>query len=269
MGHEVVEWITSYYSTLETLPVYPSTSSTALRAALSQDVPEAGSDFASLLNLVRDVIFPGSRHNGHPRFFGYVASPGTPATAFADLLASVLNANVTAWRSAPAATEVERLTVDWIKQIIGYSAEAEGVFVSGGSMANLCGIAAARQAKAPGNVTTAGCHALGRPMRLYVSEEGHFSSRKAAGLLGIGRDNVRAIRVDARLRMDTDDLARAIEEDLVTGYLPFCIVASAGTVSTGAMDPLDEVAEVAARFGLWMHVDACYGGFAALAPSQE
>ena len=269
MGEEVVRWITSYYGELDTLPVFPDTSSAALRSALDRDLPLEGTGFNEVLDIVRDVIFPSTRHNGHPRFFGYVASPGTAATAFADLLASALNANVTSWRSAPAPTEIERLSVDWIKQILGYPADSAGVFVSGGSVANLCGIAAARQARAPGNMMAEGYHTLTRPMRLYVSEEGHFSVRKAAGLLGIGRDNVQAIRTDKRLRMDPDALVGAVEADLAAGYLPFCVVASVGTVGTGAVDPLDEIADVAARFGLWVHVDASYGGFAALAPSRQ
>ena len=269
MGEEVVRWIASYYGELDTLSVFPGTSSAALRSALDRDLPVEGTDFNAVLDVVRDVIFASSRHNGHPRFFGYVASPGTAATAFADLLASALNANVTSWRSAPGPTEIERLSLDWIKQIVGFPASGEGVFVSGGSVANLCGIAAARQARAPGNVTAEGCHTLTRPMRLYISDEGHFSVPKAAGLLGIGRDNVRAIRTDERLRLDVDALVRAVEEDFAAGYLPFCVVGSAGAVGTGAVDPLDEIADVAAGFGLWMHVDASYGGFAALAPSRQ
>ncbi|HYE58705.1 MAG TPA: pyridoxal-dependent decarboxylase, partial [Rhodothermales bacterium] len=169
-------------------------------------------------------------------------------------------------RSAPAPTEVERLTVNWIKEILGVPASAEGVFVSGGSMANLCGLTAARDWKAPGFTDTG---AAGRTLRIYTSQEAHFSVHKAAGLLGIGRANVREVRVDEHLRMDTSDLVRLIEEDLTAGFLPCCVVASAGTVGTGAMDPLRAIRSVSDRYGLWMHVDASYGGFAALAPSAR
>jgi glutamate/tyrosine decarboxylase-like PLP-dependent enzyme len=249
--------------------ILSNTSSHAIREKLNQEIPIEGKDFNELLEIIKQVIFPASRHNGHPRFFGYVASPGTAATAIADLLASALNPNVTSWRSAPGPTEVERLTIQWIKQIIGYVPEAEGLFVSGGSMANLCGLVAARNAKAPKDITMEGFQALDGAMRLYVSEEAHHSISKAAGLLGIGHNNVRQVQVNSRFQMDTDALAKCIEEDLASGYLPFCVAASAGTINTGACDPLEEVAEVAAQYGLWFHVDGCYGGIATLAPSKR
>src|SRR4029077_9197693 len=145
-----------------------------------------------------------SRQNAHPRMFGYVQSPGTPLAAFADLLASILNANLTVWRSAPAPVEIERLTIDWIRQILGFNAEAGGLFVSGGSMANLAAIAAARQTKN---------YSSGR-VRIYVSSGTHFSIVKAAALLGIGRENVSHIAVDERFRIRTDDLVAKITADL-------------------------------------------------------
>jgi aromatic-L-amino-acid/L-tryptophan decarboxylase len=266
---QAVEMMAQYYDTLSDLPVYPNTTARAIRDRLDQALPEEGTDFSHLLAVFRDVIVPMSRHNGHPRMFGYVASPGTAATAIADLLASALNATVTSWRSAPASTELERLTIDWIKQIIGYRAEAEGMFVSGGSMANFSALAAAFRAKAPVNVMADGARALDRAMRIYMSEEAHYSIAKAAGLLGIGQSNVRLVRVDDRFRIDIADLVQKIDEDLAAGHLPFFIVASAGTVNTGAVDPLGNVADIARRYNLWMHVDASYGGFAVLAPSVK
>jgi aromatic-L-amino-acid decarboxylase len=212
-----------------------------------------------LLKVFRETIIPFSRQNAHPRMFGYVQSPGTPLAAFADLLASTLNANLTVWRSAPAPVELERLTIDWIRQILGFDAEASGLFVSGGSMANLAAIAAARHAKD---------HSSGR-LRMYASSETHFSIAKAAALLGIGRENVRLVAVDERFKIRTDDLIAKITADLETGYVPFCVVTNAGTVNTGAVDPLAEIREVANRFQLWMHVDGSYGAFAVLAKSAR
>src|SRR5437667_1061979 len=191
--------------------------------------------------------------------FGYVQSPGTPLAAFADLLASILNANLTVWRSAPAPVELERLTIDWIRQILGFKAEAGGLFVSGGSMANLAALAAARQTKYDSS---------GR-LRIYASTETHFSISKAAALLGIGRENVRLVAVDERFKIRVDDLVAKITADLEAGYLPFCVVANAGTVNTGAVDPLAEIREIADRFQLWMHVDGSYGAFAVLAESAK
>ena len=218
-----------------------------------------GIDFDALLKIFRETIIPFSRQNAHPRMFGYVQSPGTPVAAFADLLASTLNANLTVWRSAPAPVEMERLTIDWIRQILGFNAEAGGLFVSGGSMANLAAIAAARQAKD---------HSSGR-LRIYASSETHFSIAKAAALLGIGRENVRHVPVDDHFRIRVDDLVAKITADLEAGNVPFCVVANAGTVNTGAVDPLAEIREIADRFKLWMHVDGSYGAFAVLAKSAR
>src|SRR5262249_40733460 len=153
----------------------------------------------------------------------------------------------------------ERLTIDWIRQILGFDSTAGGLFLSGGSMANLVALAVARQTKKV---------SLGQA-RLYVSTETHHSVMKAAALLGIGRHNVVLVAVDERWRMRTDDLAAKISADRKAGYEPFCVVANAGTVNTGAVDDLLQVREVANQHGLWMHVDGSYGAFAILAPSAR
>jgi aromatic-L-amino-acid/L-tryptophan decarboxylase len=176
---------------------------------------------------------------------------------------------VTSWRSAPSGTEIEHLVVNWMKQMLGYPADAAGLLVSGGSMANFAGLAAARSAKAPVNVVRDGMSALGTRMCVYVSEEGHFSITKAAGMLGIGEANLRQVKTDQALRIDLADLERQVQDDRAAGHLPFCVVANAGTTATGAFDPLGGLAEFAHRHNLWLHVDAAYGGFAALAPSAR
>jgi glutamate/tyrosine decarboxylase-like PLP-dependent enzyme len=258
-GDSAVRFMTEYLGDLRDRGVYRRTFSRAIRNRLDPTLPLSGTDFEELLKVFREDIVPFSRQNAHPRMFGYVQSPGTALAAFADLLASTLNANLTVWRSAPAPVELERLTIDWIRQILGFNAEAGGLFVSGGSMANLAAIAAARQAK-------------GEPtgqLRMYASIETHFSIGKAAALLGIGRENVRHVAVDERFKIRTEDLVAKITADLEAGYLPFCVVANAGTVNTGAIDPLGDVREIADRFGLWMHVDGSYGAFAILAKSAR
>ncbi|HEX8090440.1 MAG TPA: pyridoxal-dependent decarboxylase, partial [Blastocatellia bacterium] len=269
IGGDAVDLIADYYDSIRDRPVFSGVTARDVSERVDQALPEAGADFDELLDVFRDVILRFNRHNGHPRFFGYVASPGTAVTAIADMLASALNSNVTSWRSAPASTHIERLTIDWIKQILGYPADACGAFVSGGSMANFSGLAVARGVKAPAKVAQDGMRAVGQAMRIYMSEEGHHSITKAVGLLGIGQNNLRVVRVDDRFRIDIGDLTRKVEEDLRDGHLPFCVVASAGTVNTGAFDPLGEVADVARAYDLWMHVDASYGGFAVMAESAR
>lgn len=268
-GSAAIEAVASYLGSIRDRPVYPKTNSREIRAKLDRDLPDEGVDFDRLLETFNNVIVATSRHNGHPRMFGYVQAPGTAIAALADLLASTLNANLTAWRSAPAAVELERLTIDWIKEILGLNTWAAGLFVSGGSMANLTALAAARRARAPADLTSKGAHCLHQAMRVYTSEQTHHSIAKAAALLGLGRDNVRTIGVDERFKIRIDDLVAKITEDLEAGHLPFCVVANAGTVETGAFDSLAEVSRVARQFNLWMHVDASYGGFAALAHSAR
>jgi aromatic-L-amino-acid/L-tryptophan decarboxylase len=268
-ANAAVELMAEYLGTIRNRPVYPQTSSRQIRERLDSSLPEKPVNFDELLHIFRDTLIALSRHNGHPRMFGYVQAPGTAIAAFADLLASTLNANVTAWRSAPAAVEIERLTIEWIKQIIGFNRNAAGLFVSGGSMANMAALAAARRAKAPPEIQNKGAQSCSRPLRIYASEETHHSVAKAAALLGIGRDNVRLIRVDERYKVNLDALVAAIEEDRIAGHLPICVVANAGTVATGAFDPLPQISDIAQRFNLWLHVDGAYGGFAALAPSAH
>ncbi|MBA2743066.1 MAG: aspartate aminotransferase family protein, partial [Chthoniobacterales bacterium] len=192
-GRAAVEAMADYLGSIRERRVYPETSSKELRRQLNRELPTEGAEFASLLKTFTDVLVPSSRQNGHPRMFGYVQAPGVAIAAFADLLASTLNANLTAWRSAPVAVEVERLTIDWIKQIVGVNANAAGLFVSGGSMANLAGLAAARVTKAPADLMRKGAQAFPQALRIYASDETHHSIAKAAGLLGIGRDNVQLV----------------------------------------------------------------------------
>jgi glutamate/tyrosine decarboxylase-like PLP-dependent enzyme len=265
-GNAAVEEMAKYLGSIRDRRVYPETTAQQIRDQLERDLPDHGVGFDRLLTLFNDVLLPFSRHNGHPRMFGYVQAPGSAIAAIADLLASTLNTNLTAWRSAPAAVEVERLTIDWIKEILGVDSRAAGLFVSGGSMANFAALAAARSAKAP-EVLANGAQSFSRRLRIYASVETHHSVAKAAALLGIGRDNVREVAVDAAFKIRIDDLEAMIGEDLTAGHQPVCVVANAGTVNTGAVDSLSDVAEVARRFGLWLHVDASYGGFASMAPS--
>ncbi len=258
-GNSVIQLMSDYLGNLRDRGVYRHMFSRRIRDRLDATLPTKGTDFDALLRVFREDIIPFSRQNAHPRMFGYVQSPGTPIAAFADLLASTLNANLTVWRSAPAPVEVERLTIDWIRQILGFNAEAGGLFVSGGSMANLAALAAARQTK----------DCLSGRLRIYASSETHFSIVKAAALLGIGRENVCHIAVDERFRIRTDDLVVKITADLEAGCVPLCVVANAGTVNTGAVDPLAEIREIANRFQLWMHVDGSYGALAILAKSAR
>ena len=262
-----IDIVAQYYRELSSMPVMPATTAAELRKLLYEPLPEGPGTPAEIFRTIQDVVYPLCRHNGHPRFFGYISSPGTVGAAIGDLFAAALNANVTSWRSAPAAAELEHLVVGWLKAVIGYDRQSAGLLVSGGSMANLAALAAARTHAELNLAPTSSAH---RPaLRIYVSEEGHFSIKKAANLLGIGAANIQWIPTDAVLRVDIVELERQIKADRESGLKPMCIVANAGTTSTGAFDPIQELADIAERYGLWLHVDGAYGGFAALAPSAK
>ena len=265
IGRAALDLVAEYYDTLAARAVVRPTTSADLRRRLDEPAPSAGLPFADLLITMRDVVVEFSRHNGHPRFFGYVSSPGLPVAVMGSMIAAAMNINVTCWRSGPAATEMELVCIRWLKEMFGYPADGAGLLVSGGSMANFAGIAAARSAKAPGNVVRDGMGAT--RMRLYASEEAHFSIRKAAAMLGIGAANLRTVKTGPDLRMDVADLDRQVRQDRDAGHLPFCVVASAGTAGTGAVDPIGAIADLARTHNLWLHVDGAYGGFAAMAPS--
>jgi glutamate/tyrosine decarboxylase-like PLP-dependent enzyme len=268
LARAAVEQVAAYYDSLDSRPVLVPTTSRELRPKLEEPLPQEGTDIESILATVEEVLTRYSRHSAHSRFFGYVSAPGTPIAAVGGLLTAALNINATCWRSAPAGTELEHVTIGWLKEMLGYPADAEGLLVSGGSMANFAALAAARSAKAPVNVVQEGVAAAGR-MTAYVSEESHFSVAKAAAMLGLGEANVRQVKTNSRLEIDRDDLERLVAADRAAGALPFCVVANAGTTATGAFDPIGAVADCARRLGLWLHVDAAYGGFAALAPSAR
>jgi glutamate/tyrosine decarboxylase-like PLP-dependent enzyme len=266
LSSRVTQLVTEYFSEVSNLPVFPETRGGDTIAKIGTTLPLAGEPLEQLLEDCRTII-ANSRHNGHPRFFGYVASPATPPGAFADLIASALNANQTSWRSGPAATEIERTVINWLAELIGYVSDdrpAHGLLTSGGSMANLTALLMAHRAKSEPDIASKGLWNSAAPMTIYASDQIHMSIPKAADILGLGRAQVRLVPCDDRFRADATVLRQTIAADVESGLKPFCVVGSAGTVNTGAVDPLDEIADVAAEFNLWFHIDGAYGALAAL-----
>lgn len=266
LGAQTIESIASYCDTLRSRRVYPEITSRELHAELDEAVPDAPESLANLLWKVEQTIIPNLRHSGHPRALGYVTSPGTAIAALGEFVAASVNANVTSYRSAPSATILEHVVTGWLRDMIGFAPESFGVLVSGGSMANFSALAAAR-AKAVPNAGRVGLS--GKRLRVYASEEVHFSIPKAVALLGIGEENVRFIPTDESFRIRTAELRSAIQQDVADGNQPMCIVGNAGTVATGAVDPFPELAAVARECGAWLHIDGAYGALAALAPSAK
>src|SRR2546425_1656417 len=237
------------------------------KAALRAPLPVKGQGPAAVYeDFLRDV-FPNGMGNVHPRFWGWVIGTGTPFGALADLMASTMNPNIGGGDQGPNHLELQVMT--WLKEMLGYPADASGLLVSGGSMANLVGIAVARNAKAAADVAQAGLKAAPRQMVLYASTETHNSVHKAASLLGLGRGALREIAVDAGYRIDVAALRRAIAEDRKAGLYPFCVVGNAGTVNTGAIDALPELADLCKAENLWFHVDGAFGALAAISPNLK
>jgi glutamate/tyrosine decarboxylase-like PLP-dependent enzyme len=258
ISSESTKLVFEYLTTIAERPVRAENHAGKTLAAIDTELSSEGRPLDQLLASCR-TIMDLSRHNGHPRFFGYVASPSTPIGAYADLIASALNANITCWRSGPAGTELERMIVRWLGALINYDRDANGLLTSGGSMANMIALLVAQRRQSGVNTSRRGLWNSGSPMTIYASEEVHMSIPKAADILGFGRDQVRTIPCDERQRVRIDLLRQKIDADRSEGLRPFCVVGSAGTVNTGVVDPLAEIADVAAEFDLWFHVDGAYG----------
>lgn len=235
----------------------------AVHDAVAIDVPAAPLDDDALFEHLERVLFDVSAYPGHPAFMGYISGPGTIPGAVADLLASTLNQNLGGWRLAPAATEIERHLTTWLASKFGLPDGAGGVFTSGGSLSTLTCLKVARDVHAPADPRFAG---VSGGAALYASDESHAVVVRAADVLGLGRDAVRRIPIDETGRMRIDELEAAIARDREAGIHPLAVIGTAGTTAMGAIDPLPAIADVCAREGLWMHVDAAYGGGAILAP---
>ena len=259
LARELTDFAAKYLKKLPQLPSYPAgANGHKTEENFAGEVPLEGLGAAAFQALPE--VFANSRP-ASPRFFGYVFGSGEPVGALGEFAAGVLHQNATSWRSAPAAATIERTVERWLAEAVGCSGFS-GSLTSGGSLANLMGLCMAREAKAPANDSGAQGGAI------YCSTEAHMSIEKAAALLGLGVEAVRHIAVDEAFRMRTEDLRQAIARDLENGSKPMAVVASAGTTSTGSIDPLAAVAEVCREFGLWLHVDGAYGALAALAVPQ-
>jgi aromatic-L-amino-acid/L-tryptophan decarboxylase len=266
-GHLLVERIADLLGSLPTRPLTPGESPKVLRELLGDGpLPERGAPADRLLDETASLLIDHSLFNGHPRFMGYITSPPAPIGVLGELLAAAVNPNCGAWILAPIATEIEAQAVKWVAELIGYPSDCGGLLVSGGNMANFVGFLAARRAKARWDIGAAGMAGAAGRLRVYVSSETHTWIHKATDLFGLGTESIRWIPVDDRLRISTALLRRQISEDFESGDVPFLIVGNAGSVSTGAIDPLPELAAIARENGLWLHADGAYGAVAAALP---
>jgi glutamate/tyrosine decarboxylase-like PLP-dependent enzyme len=270
-GHALVDQIAEFLTSIPSRPVSPNESPAEVRAALGGGaLPVNGADPRQLLDEAAKLLTGHSLLNGHPRFYGYITSSAAPLGALGDLLAAAVNPNCGSFALSPMATEIERQTVRWISELIGYPTDGDGILVSGGNMANFVCFLAGRRARAPWNVRDEGLASpSAKRLRVYASSETHTWVQKACDLFGLGTSAMRWIPTDRELRMDADALARALAEDRANGDVPLIVVGTAGSVSTGAIDPLPRIAELCREHGAWFHVDGAYGALAALLPEAS
>lgn len=266
MGHHLVDQIAEMLETMRERPVTPSPEPADIRRMIHspRPLPMEGSDPKQLLENATSLLMNNSLYNGHPNFWGYVTAGSAPMGILADFLAAAVNPNCGGWTLSPVGSEIESQSVQWIADLIGYPTDCGGLLVSGGNMANFVGFLAARVAKTDWDVREKGLTSpTAKKLIVYCSAETHTWVQKAADLFGIGTDSIRWIPTDKKLRMDTNALRTQIESDLSSGLKPFFVAGTGGSVSTGAVDPLYEIAAICRKYDLWFHVDGAYGGFAA------
>ena len=270
-GAEVVRWMADYLEHIGDLPVVARVAPGDVRRSLPAAAPIEGEPLDTILADFREKILPGVTHWNHPGFLAYFGITASTPGILGEMLTAAMNVNGMLWITSPAATELESVTLDWLRQLMGLEGSWFGIINDTASVSTLVALAAAREAHGELQVRTRGLS--GRAdvpvMRIYTSVHSHSSVDKAAMTLGIGSDNVVHVPSDAAFRMRVDALRMAIASDRASGFLPLAVVATVGTTSTTSIDPVAEIAEVCAAEGVWVHVDGAYGGVAAIVPEMQ
>jgi aromatic-L-amino-acid/L-tryptophan decarboxylase len=264
-AHETVDWMADYLAHAKRYPVLPRMQPGELFDALPRRGPEQGEAMPAILEDFRRLIVPAATHWNHPGFMAYFAISASGPGILGEMLTATLNMNGMLWKTSPAVVELEQVTLEWLRQWMGLPDGLFGIIFDTASTSSMHAIAAARELAAPEVRTDGG----GAGLVIYTSEQSHSSIEKGAIAIGIGQNNVRKIPVDAEYRMRPAALAAAIEQDRAAGLRPFCVVATVGTTSTTSIDPVEAIADIAERHGLWLHVDAAYAGAAAIAPEFQ
>ncbi|HEX9220494.1 MAG TPA: pyridoxal-dependent decarboxylase [Gemmatimonadaceae bacterium] len=270
-GHAVIDWIADYLEAPDKWPVLPALVPGDVRAALPQSPPEHGESMEEILSDFQRIIVPSTTHWNHPAFMAYFANSSTGAGVLGEALTAALNVNAMLWRTSPAATELELLTMDWLRQMLGLPENFFGVIADTASSNTLYALAAAREMHPEFRLREEGMSGRADLPRMvvYCSEEAHSSVDKAVMTLGFGLEALKKIPTDSALRMDSQALATEIDHDRRLGRVPLAVVATVGTTSTTAIDPVAAIAEICDRQKMWLHVDASYGGTAAILPEMR
>lgn len=266
-GHELIDWVAEYLEHVEDLPVLAQIEPGDLKAQLPAVPPEKGEAMEKIIADVDRLIVPALTHWNHPSFFAYFATSTSGPGIFGELLSAAFDNKAMLWRTSPASTELEEVTLDWLRQMMGLDSGMTGIIYDTASVSSMHAIAAAREGVEL-RIREEGMS--GRKdlplLRVYVSEQAHSSIEKGVITLGLGQRGLRKIQTDSEFRMDTKALAAAIEEDKLNGIVPFCVVATVGTTSTSSIDPVEEIVPICEEHAMWLHVDAAYAGSAAVVP---
>jgi glutamate/tyrosine decarboxylase-like PLP-dependent enzyme len=262
LGHQLIDQISDFLTSLPSRPLTKADTPSEVRTLLKQrSLPEKGMEAEQLLNQVATLLFDHSLFNGHPKFWGYITASPAPIGMLADILAAAVNPNLGAWLLSPVASEIEHQSIQWIADMVGYPGDCGGILVTGGNMANFVGFLAARYSYTSEN----GVDDL-RQLRLYASDETHTWIHKAIDMYGLGKESVSWIKTDSDQKIDIALLLEQIKNDISNGLKPFMVIGTAGSVSTGVVDPLPELSKICKDYNLWFHVDGAYGAFAAALP---
>ena len=266
LGHRVVDWIADYRAQVAKLPVMSRARPGEVRARLPARPPEAAEPFEAILKDLDEIVVPGLSHWQHPRFFGYFPSNAALASVLGDWISTGLGVLGLSWQSSPALSEVEEVVTDWLRQMLGLSERWSGVIQDTASTSTLVALMCARERTSGYSLARGGLQAEERPLVVYASSQSHSSVEKAALLAGFGRDNVRSVPTDERYALRPDALAAAIRADHEAGRTPCAVVATTGTTTSTALDPVGAIAEIARQRDLWLHLDAAMAGSAMILP---
>jgi aromatic-L-amino-acid decarboxylase len=266
LGHRLIDWIADYRTRLADLPVMARSVPGEVKAQLPASPPAEAEDFAGVFRDLEQVLLPGLSHWQHPQFFGYFPANAGLASVLGDCLSSGLGVLGLSWQASPALSELEEVVADWMRQMVGLSSAWSGVIQDSASTSTLLALLCARERSTDYGLTRGGLQAEPRLLLVYTSDQAHSSVEKAALLAGFGRDNVRRIAHDAEYALRPDALEDALRRDLAAGGRPCALVATTGTTTTTALDPLAALGAIARRYGLWLHVDAAMAGSAMILP---
>jgi aromatic-L-amino-acid decarboxylase len=265
-AHEFIDWIADYFENIEEYPVKSQVNPGDIKKQIPKSAPEQGEDMDNIFSDFQNIIMPGISHWQHPGWFAYFPANNSPASVLGEMLTAGLGVQGMIWDTSPAATELEEVVMNWLRNMIGLPADFTGVIQDTASTATLCALLSAREKSSDFSINEKGYH---KTLRVYASSQTHSSIEKGVKIAGFGRSNLVYIDTDRNFALQPDALEAAIESDLKKGLTPCCVIGTLGTTSSMAMDPIDEIGKICKKYGLWFHIDAAFAGTAAIVPEYR